>query len=290
MPDAFAEYLVHEKRVSRHTLNAYRTDLGQFREFLQVQFGEEDPAGATPAMVRSWVVRLTDDGISPVTVNRKIAALRAFYRFLKKKRIINADPGAQLKMLRTRKAPPSFVEERAMETLFDRVEFPTGFAGLRDRMILEILYGTGLRLSELAGLTVGSLSLEARTFRVVGKRQKERIVPFPAGMVPLLQEYLEGRAAEGPGAFLLVTGSGKQMYPVFVQRTVKKYLSAVTSLEKKSPHVLRHTYATHLLNRGADLNAIKELLGHASLAATQVYTHNSIEKLKKSYKQAHPKA
>jgi integrase/recombinase XerC len=192
--------------------------------------------------------------------------------------------------MKARRKLPAFVEEKAMESLFDSEGFTDDFTGYRDRIILELLYGTGMRLSELIDLEINDLELEARIIRVTGKRGKERLIPISALLVDFLKQYLIYRSPEEPTKALILTDSGKAAYPVFIRRTVKKYLSEVTTLSQKSPHVLRHTYATHLLNRGADLNAIKELLGHANLAATQIYTHNSIEKLKKTHQQAHPKA
>jgi integrase/recombinase XerC len=241
-------------------------------------------------MLRSWVVSLMEEGLNPSSVNRKIASLRAYYGFLRRKNHITKDPTKILTALKTRKKLPAFVEEKAMEMLFEESAFTDDFAGIRDRVILELLYGSGIRLAELIGLGTKDLDLPSRTIRVFGKRAKERIVPVSVPLVVLLQKYLEQRAPAENIDTLIITDSGKEAYPVFIQRTVKKYLSAVTTLSQKSPHVLRHTYATHLLNRGADLNAIKELLGHANLAATQIYTHNSIEKLKKTHQQAHPKA
>ena len=219
-----------------------------------------------------------------------MASLRAFYGYLRRKKQISKDPSKILSTLKTRKNLPAFVEEKSMEMLFDTVGFTDDFEGIRDRTILELLYGTGIRLSELIGLEISDLDFYNNSIRVMGKRAKERVVPISSSLGLLLKKYLNVRAPEVDTRTLILTDSGKPAYPVFIQRTVKKYLTAVTTLSQKSPHVLRHTYATHLLNRGADLNAIKELLGHANLAATQIYTHNSIEKLKKTHQQAHPKA
>jgi len=231
-----------------------------------------------------------EEGLNPVSINRKIASLRSYYGFLRRKKQIDSDPSKILSALKTRKKLPAFVEEKSMEMLFDTELFSDDFEGLRDRAILEILYGTGIRLTELVNLEIKDIDLFGRTIRVFGKRAKERMVPVSSALVEIVKKYLEKRSASVNTPILILTDSGKPVYPVFVQRTVRRYLSAVTTLSQKSPHVLRHTYATHLLNRGADLNAIKELLGHANLAATQIYTHNSIEKLKKTHQQAHPKA
>ncbi|QRR02707.1 tyrosine-type recombinase/integrase [Dyadobacter sandarakinus] len=290
MIGAFLEYLQFEKRSSAHTVKSYQTDLDQFSKYLLFQYDCAEPENAAPPMLRSWIASLMDEKMNPTSVNRKIATLHAYYRFLKKKNLLRNDPSKILSSLKTRKKLPAFVEEKSMELMFGQELFADDWQGVRDRTIMELLYGTGIRLSELVQLQTRDVDLKARTIRVFGKRAKERIVPLPALLVQLLTRYLEVRSPEEDTDTLIITDSGKEAYPVFVQRIVKKYLSAVTTLPQKSPHVLRHTYATHLLNRGADLNAIKELLGHANLAATQVYTHNSIEKLKKTHEQAHPKA
>jgi integrase/recombinase XerC len=286
----FLEFLQFEKRSSAHTIKSYQTDLDQFQKYLLFQYDCAEPEKAQAPMLRSWVVSLMEEGLNPSSINRKIATLRTFYSYLRKKKHIDNDPTKILSALKTRKRLPAFVEEKSMEMLFEEGTFSDDFEGLRDRVIMELLYGSGIRLSELVGLELKDLNLPARTIRVFGKRSKERIVPVSTSLAQLLQKYTEQRAPEESTDILLLTDSNKAVYPVFVQRKVKQYLSAVTTLSQKSPHVLRHTYATHLLNRGADLNAIKELLGHANLAATQIYTHNSIEKLKKTHQQAHPKA
>lgn len=290
MIDQFLDHLRYEKRASGHTLTAYGHDLDQFVKYLLFQYELDKPETVTPPMLRSWIVSLVEEGLNPASVNRKMATIRSFYKFLRRKNLILKDPTANLNSLKTRKKLPAFVEEKAMDMLFDSVAFPEGFEGLRDRIILELLYGTGMRLSELIALEADQVDTENRLVRVYGKRSKERLIPVTTNLAHLLADYKSQRAPVEDTCILLLTDAGKPAYPVFVQRVVKKYLSAVTTLQQKSPHVLRHTYATHLLNRGADLNAIKELLGHANLAATQIYTHNSIEKLKKTHQQAHPKA
>lgn len=290
MIKTFLDSLQFEKRSSVHTITAYKTDLEQFGKFLLYQYEVEDPKIAQPAMLRSWVVSLMEEGLNPVSVNRKIASLRAFFGYLRKKNLVNMDPTKTLSALKTRKKLPVYVEEKSMEHLFGTEQFQEEGAGFRDLIIMELLYGSGIRLSELIGLSVSDLDLQSKTIRVLGKRSKERLIPISGPLTELLKKYLTERDPEEDTDALILTDSGKAAYPVFIQRTVKKYLSEVTTLSQKSPHVLRHTYATHLLNRGADLNAIKELLGHATLAATQMYTHNSIEKLKKTHQQAHPKA
>jgi integrase/recombinase XerC len=290
MIEAFFNFMQYEKRSSVQTIISYRTDLDQYCKYLLFQYECHAPENASSDMLRSWVVSLMEEGLSPSSVNRKIATLRSFYGYLRRKQIITTDPSKLLSSLKMRKKLPLFLEEKAMETLFDTALFADDFEGIRDQCILELFYGTGIRLSELIGLDVSDIDFSGRTIRVFGKNAKERLVPISQGLAQLLTHYLTMRAPIEDTPRLILTDSGKSSYPVFIQRKVKKYLAYITTLQKKSPHVLRHTYATHLLNRGADLNAIKELLGHANLAATQVYTHNSIEKLKKSHEQAHPKA
>lgn len=286
----FIDFLKFEKRASVHTIKSYQTDLDQFQKYLLFQYELDKPQEAKAPMLRSWVVSLMEEGMNPSSINRKIASLRTFFGFLKRKNAISQDPTKILSALKTRKKLPAFLEEKSMEMLFQPDTFTEDFEGVRDRTIMELLYGSGIRLSELVSLEINDLNLPARTIRVFGKRSKERVVPISTSLANLLFQYLTLRAPGEDTNILILTNSGKAVYPVFVQRTVGKYLSAVTTLSQKSPHVLRHTFATHLLNRGADLNAIKELLGHANLAATQIYTHNSIEKLKKTHQQAHPKA
>ena len=290
MIELFLDHLRYEKRVSAHTLTAYGNDLNQFAKYLLFQYECATPETANAPMLRSWVVSLVEEGLNAASVNRKMATLRSYYKFLRRRQLIAQDPARNLLSLKTKRKLPAFVEEKAMGMLFDEVEFTDDFAGLRDRVIMELLYGTGMRLSELLELGVNDVDAEQRLVRVFGKRAKERLIPVTTSLAQLLTQYLTVRAPEESTDCLILTDANKPAYPVFIQRTVKRYLSAVTTLPQKSPHVLRHTYATHLLNRGADLNAIKELLGHANLAATQIYTHNSIEKLKKTHQQAHPKA
>lgn len=283
---AFIDYLNFEKRLSRHTVLAYATDLEQLKVYLAGM--EVLPEQANRHQLREWVVEMVAKKLRPVSVNRKIASAKAYYKFLKKKNLIEQDPSLLLRSLKKPGTIPAFVDEAGMELLFDSIGFEDSEAGRRDQLVIEILYGTGMRLSELIGLKAEDVDLAGRTLKVLGKRSKERIIPITTGLTKLIETYLSNRNITS--GTLLVTDKGEALYPVFVQRLVKKYLGAVTSLDQKSPHLLRHTYATHLLNRGADLNAIKELLGHSSLAATQIYTHNAIEELKRTFLQAHPKA
>jgi len=292
MIDSFLKYLQFEKRVSRHTLLAYKTDLQQFSAFIQNTFAESKPEAADYGMIRSWIINLVEGKIEALSVNRKIASLRSFYKFLLRQECISKDPMQKIKGLKTKKQLPSFVKEGDMIALLDHSDFNGGFRGIREKLVLELFYATGIRLSELISLKENQIDLRNQTIKVIGKRNKERVIPFSKGIIPIINEYISIRnkeiEAKGHG-FLFVTDKGEPCYPMLIYRSIKTYLKN-TSTEKQSPHVLRHTYATHLLNKGAEINAVKDLLGHSSLAATQVYTHNSMEKLKKVFDQAHPKA
>jgi integrase/recombinase XerC len=293
MVSYFLQHIKYEKRLSPHTVTAYEGDLKQFSIFLQFQYEFKEPDKADFQMIRSWIVALVDEKIENRSINRKIATLRTFYNFLLRHKTIAANPMLKIRALKTDKTLPKYVEEKPMENLLDDMQFSDDFTGFRDKLVIELLYGTGMRLAELIGLKITDLNLYNNTLMVLGKRNKQRVIPVNKSLVEAIKKYLTLRtdiSDDTTNKYLILTDSGTQAYPMFIQRLVKKYLSLVTSLDQRSPHVLRHTFATHLLNRGADLNAIKDLLGHTSLAATQVYTHNSIEKLKKVFKQAHPKA
>lgn len=293
MIDSFLKYLQFEKRLSPNTVLAYQNDLAQLNQFLAERHSSTDINTATYTMVRSWIVHLVESGIEPSSVNRKIACLRTFFKFLLAQGQITRNPMTKITVLKTRKRLPHFVNEEDMVKLLDNQIFDETFEGSRNRLILEMFYGTGIRLSELIHLKERSIDFPNRTIRVLGKRNKERVIPFSTGLVRLIEEYLAFRnqqVEKKDHGNLFVRANGEPCYPMMIYKIVKKYLSDYPSVEKRSPHVLRHTYATHLLNKGADLNAVKDLLGHASLAATQVYTHNSVEKLKKVFDQAHPKA
>ncbi|MBN3034408.1 MAG: tyrosine-type recombinase/integrase [Bacteroidales bacterium] len=290
----FIRYLEYEKRYSVHTVRAYRTDLEQFREFLSAIYGLEQPCEADPVMVRSWVVSLMEASLDARSVNRKLSSLKSFFRYLRKQGHSTESPLTRVTAPRTRKRLPEYVEQEQMDLLLDEVDFGQGLTGQRDRLIIEILYFTGIRLSELVNLKHSDIDLYRDHLKVLGKRNKERIIPFGKELRASLADYtrMKEKAGffRGPGDYLLLTDKGKKVYQKLVYRVVNSYLSRVSTLKKKSPHVLRHTFATHMLNNGADLNAVKELLGHANLSATQIYTHTDIEKLRSVYRQAHPRA
>lgn len=289
--ESFINYLTFEKRNSSHTVIAYKKDLDQFVSYCTEMVGVFDFKKVDTKLVRSWVVHLMELQYTPRSVNRKISTLKAFFRYMMKNDIVEKNPVVNISLPKIRKKLPNYVEENKLHLLFDTGFFSQDFTGIRDKLIIYLLYGTGIRLAELLKLKESDFYMKEYLIRVTGKRQKERVIPYPRSINPLLQEYLEIRNRElgnSPG-ILLVTDKGKPAYLKLIYRVVNRYLGMVTSLEKKSPHVLRHSYATHLLNKGADLNAVKELLGHANLSATQIYTHTTFEKLHTIYKQAHPR-
>lgn len=291
----FTEYLMLERRSSEHTVKSYETDLVQFRDFI---CGNSNIQSCTEYFtdrnVRQWMMKLKEDGVSSRSINRKLSSLKAFATYLKKVGKIDSNPLAKIASQKTSKRLPEFVSESDMDKVTTADFFPEGFAGKRDEFMLELFYATGMRLSELINLRHLDFMPGERHVKVFGKRSKERIIPLNDYIINRYSDYVEQKKLQGfdvsSQAWLLVTDKGAKMYDKFVYRKVTHYLGEVTSIDKKSPHVLRHTFATLMLNNGADLNAIKELLGHASLSATQVYTHNTFEKLKTVYKQAHPRA
>ena len=289
----FLKYLQFEKRYSVHTILNYRSDLDQFSQFLEQHYPHTTTDQADHSTVRSWIIQLSENKLESPSINRKIACLRSYFKYLMREELIAQSPMTKIKVLKTKKNLPHFVKELDMESLLDRGIFDNNHEGWRQRLILELFYGTGMRLSELISLKENQINLRENTLKVLGKRNKERVIPFSSPLVTIIERYVAARNQEiekEAHGLLLVTDTGKKLYPMMVNRIVKKYLKLFSSVEKKSPHVLRHTYATHLLNKGAEINAVKDLLGHSSLAATQVYTHNTIERLKKTFDQAHPKA
>ena len=291
--ERFIRYLRFEKRYSPHTIIAYQQDLQQFHAFLKLS--ELDFENVMHPHVRSWMVELMDQGTEAKTINRKISTLRSFYKFLLREQLVSNQPMIRVKAPKIPKKLPVIVEEQKLNPLLDEPDseiFPDNFTGMRSRLIIEILYGTGIRSSELINLKEIDINIYERQIKVLGKRNKERIIPVNVALMKLMVKYLDLKKCQNfnnNSAFLIVSNEGNVAYPKFIYRIVKSALTHISTHDKKSPHVLRHTFATSLLNKGAELNAIKELLGHASLAATQVYTHNSVERLKTIYKQAHPK-
>ncbi|MCD6333634.1 MAG: tyrosine-type recombinase/integrase [Bacteroidales bacterium] len=291
--DQFLKHLNFEKRYSPHTVRAYHTDLLQFQNHLTTILTHADLLHADTKQIRTWVMNLLDSGLSSRSINRKITVLRRFYRFAQQQGLRSDNPVDMIHGLKTGHSLPVFVEERQMDQLLISAGPQEDFPGLRDLLIIELLYGTGIRLSELIALNESDIDFNKAQIKVMGKRSKERLLPIPEPLLELIRSYLAARQKYFTGhetTGFLVTNKGQLIYPRMVYRVVNSWLSLVTSVSKRSPHVIRHTYATHLLNRGADLNAIKELLGHASLSATQIYTHTGFEKLKQVYRQAHPRA
>jgi len=289
--EEFLMYLQAERRYSYHTVKAYKTILNQFHAFCQSRGNEGMDLHFRT--IRSWVVFQMDKGIAPRTVHKKLAGLSTYCKYLIKEGQLDSNPVDRVLKPRMKKRNPVFVEEHNMERLLEDFSFGEDFEGLRNRLILDLLYQTGMRRSELLGLTTASLDRSGKTIKVLGKRNKERMIPLNEELIGSIDRYMILRkevVKDQDVEALFLTSAGFPAYESLIYRVVRKYLAMVTTLDKKSPHVLRHTFATHMLNDGADLNAIKELLGHANLSATQVYTHNTFEKLKSIYNQAHPRA
>lgn len=291
----FIDYLRYEKRVSPHTVTAYEHDLSRFFNYLEEKLEINQLSDVHTEDIRAWIISLLEDeSLQAKSVNRKISAVRAFYRYKLKIKELSTNPTLSIHAPKIPKKLPQYVDTKDMEHLFSDVPFEDSFEGWRDRTILELFYATGMRLSELLNIKTQDIHLQDNTIKVLGKRNKERLVPFGNKLSELLTMYLgylEKKFVEGTkNNYIFVTANGEQLYPKAVYRIVRKYLDMVTTIDKRSPHVIRHTFATHMLNNGADLNAIKTILGHSSLASTQVYTHNSIEQLKSIYNQAHPRA
>jgi len=290
---AFLHYLTFEKRYSQHTIVSYRNDLEQFFTYISSQYQANSLNDIATTYVRSWLAELKGDKITAKSINRKASSLKSFFKYHLKTGSITATPMWSVSTPKISKRLPEFVKEQDMENMFRYLSFPDTWQGKTDRLLLQLFYQTGMRLSELVNLKESQADFSKKVIKVLGKGNKERIVPVAAALVNELKAYQQQKKKELDNAdtvFLFVLGNGKKLYAKYVYLAVKKYLSAITTLNKKSPHILRHTFATHLTNNGADLNAVKELLGHSSLAATQVYTHNNIEKLKEAHKKAHPRA
>lgn len=292
MVDFFLNYLRHQKRASPLTIKAYESDLLDFKKYLETHF-KIAPEAASHKEIRLWISSLSIDGLQNSSIARKISTLKSFFKLLKEEEKIETQPMDKVKPVRKKKRLTGFVQEAEMQKLENPALYPEGFKGLRDQLVMEVLYGTGIRLAELLSLKTESVNFTSNQILVMGKRAKQRIIPLHPALCKILKKYLAEKEKEFLDlrhSFVVVTDKGQPAYPVFIQRIVKKYLTLAGQTEHTNPHILRHTFATHLLNNGAELNAIKELLGHSNLAATQIYTHNSFEKLKEVYKQAHPKA
>jgi len=299
LKDKYIDYLRFEKRYSAHTVLAYHSDLDDFTKFLSLQYSITDLLQADHTLIRSWLISLIDRKISARSVNRKLSTLKSFYRFCQKQGLCEVNPMFKVVAPRVSRHLPVFLTRDNLDTLLYSIEFDPGYEGCRDKMILTLFYATGIRRAELVQITLPDLDLDTGTLKILGKRKKERIIPLGEKVICQLKEYLIIRyeflseikpIKQINTLTLFVTSKGLAVYPRLIHNIVHKYLSLIASNSKLSPHVLRHTFATHMLDDGADLNAIKEILGHSSLAATQVYTHNTIEKLKSIYKQAHPRA
>jgi len=291
--EAFSDYLLLEKKYSPHTVGAYLNDIVSFESFVKESFEQESIDLVNYSQVRSWIVFLVDQNISNVSINRKMASLKAFYKFLLRSKQIEVNPMLKHKSLKTPKVVQIPFSEKELKDLLDVMEAPVGFEEIRDRLIVEMFYVTGMRRAELIHLMVRNVDRSSNTIKVLGKRNKERIIPILPIIGGQIDSYIKERdGLEGlvDSDYFFVSKKGLKLSESFVYRLINSYFSRVSEKVKKSPHVLRHTFATHLLNNGADLNSVKELLGHSSLASTQVYTHNSLAELKKVYKGAHPRS
>lgn len=289
---SFIDHLQFEKRYSVHTVRSYQDDLDQFSSFIDNMFPEAKVEGLSSAMVRSWLAGLKEEGLSSRSIARKISALKSFFKYCVRVELVSKSPVTNLTVPKLPRRLPSFVEEEHMDTLLRHVEFPAGWKGETAKLAIRMLYELGIRLSELVNCRESQIDYANSHIKILGKGNKERIIPIGQELSTAIRLYMEGkrREFESPDTtYLLVNEKGRKLYAKYVYRITTAYLPEVTTISKKSPHVLRHTFATHLSNNGAELNAVKELLGHASLAATQVYTHNSIDKLKDVHKKAHPR-
>ncbi len=289
----FVDYLKFQKRYSQHTIISYQNDLVSFFDFLELLYGKTELPDIKTSFIRSWLAQLKEQELESKSISRKISSLRSFFKYQLRQQAITISPMATITAPKINKRLPQFVEAKDINTLLQDVEFPDDWEGKTQLLLIQLFYNTGMRQAELVGLKEMQVDRYNSTIKVLGKGNKERIIPVSKELMKLLWDYMDSKRHHFDvydKTFLLINAKGKKLYPRYVYNTVNKYLSLVTTIDKKSPHVLRHTFATHLMNNGADLNAVKELLGHSSLAATQIYTHNTIEKLKDIHKKAHPKA
>lgn len=289
----FLSYLQYQKRYSKHTVISYKTDLVAFQFFINNLYGETPIGEIKPAIIRTWLASLKEEGNSSRTINRKISALKSFFKYHIKKDVLQNSPMTVIGSPKNAKRLPQYVDKKDLDTLFTYVEFPDNWEGATQRLLLQILYNSGIRQAELINLEQNHVDMINGSIKVLGKGNKERIIPISVELKESIRSYIQQKKVLFPSineSSLLLNKKGKKLYPRYVYDVSKKYLSMVTTIDKKSPHILRHSFATHLTNNGAEINAIKELMGHSSLAATQIYTHNNIEKLKETFKKAHPKA
>ena len=288
LQNKFITYLTSEKRFSEHTIKSYTTDLKQFTSFLSSEFQIIDEVYEISfQIIRTWIASLLEKGINPRSVNRKISTLKTYFKFLIREGELIENPMMKVVAPKSKKRLPIFIEEDQIASLLNEVQFEKGFIGQRNKLIIELFYVTGIRLSELINIKISDVDFNNQSIKVLGKRNKERIIPLSSNVINNLNLFIKSNKQN---KYLFTNLEGNKLYNKLVYRLVNKYIGEISSVNKKSPHILRHTFATHMLNNGADINAIKELLGHANLSATQVYTHNTIEKLKTVYKQAHPRA
>ena len=289
----FLDYLKYQKRYSQHTVISYQTDLIGFFDFITLKYGDLPLPDIKPTLVRTWLASLKEKKIASKSVNRKISTLKSFFKYQLRNRAIVVSPMATIVSLKVSKRLPSFVDQKDTATLFKHIEFPDTWQGRTDHLLLKLFYQTGIRLNELINLKKSQVDTGNSNIKVTGKGNKERVIPVNIDLINDILFYMAEKKTNIENAdqqYILISRKGGKLYPKYVYRTVKSYLTAVTTNNRKSPHVLRHSFATHLINNGADINAVKELLGHTSLASTQIYTHNSIEKLKDIHKKAHPKS
>jgi len=288
LQNKFITYLSSEKRFSEHTIKSYTTDLKQFTSFLSAEFQIIDEIHEISfQIIRTWIASLLEKGVNPRSVNRKISTLKTYFKFLIREGELIENPMMKVVAPKSKKRLPVFIEEDQIASLLNEVQFEEGFVGQRNKLIIELFYVTGIRLSELINIKISDVDFNNQSIKVLGKRNKERIIPLSSNVINDLNLFIKSNKQN---KYLFTNLEGDKLYNKLVYRLVNKYIGEISSVNKKSPHILRHTFATHMLNNGADINAIKELLGHANLSATQVYTHNTIEKLKTVYKQAHPRA
>lgn len=292
LTDSFLDYLLYERNYAESTVKRYQMDILELQKFGEEQIEELTPSGVDAELIREWIISMMDRGCAPATINRKLSSLRTYYKFLLRRGEVEVDPLQKITGPKKTKPLPVFLREKDMDRLLDDIDFGEGFEGCRDHMIIEMFYATGMRLSELIGLDDEDVDFSTSLIKVTGKRNKQRLIPFDEELKRSMREYVNVRNEAVPvrsDAFF-VRENGKRLYPSIVSSLVKRNLSKVVTVKKRSPHVLRHTFATAMLNNGADLGSIKELLGHESLATTEIYTHTTFEELKKVYNQAHPRA